>query len=91
MTPEVTDGDPACADDLDRRWRVLTELVWDAAEGFAATDPADAFHFRRDADRFCDRTPPRDDEDVADRYADASDLREAWAGLFVSRLHRTPR
>lgn len=85
------EGEAGCCGRPQEQWRVLTEAVRDSADGFAATDPINASYYRRDAELFCDRQPPHDEEETSERFADAAGLRERWADRFVDRVSRIPR
>ena len=63
-------------------WRDLCETVRDAAEGYAATDPAHAWAYRQEAARFGQSEPPGDAEELARREADALTLRRRWSLRF---------
>ena len=69
----------------------MAESVQDCADGFASTDPLNGSFYRRDAELFCDRSPPRDEDEVLDRCAEAADLRERWGTRFVRRIERIAR
>ena len=77
--------------DADEQWRVLVELVHDSAEGFATTDPDNAFFYRREARKFCSRVAPCFGGELTDRFAEAADLREKWGARLAARVRRKPR
>ena len=72
-------------------WADLRERVRDAAEGFAKIDPNSAASYRRDAERFCDRFGPDDEDELDALRFEAADLRERWARRFMDRLGRIAR
>ncbi|HEX6985769.1 MAG TPA: hypothetical protein VF170_10340 [Planctomycetaceae bacterium] len=84
-------GQAAGGATLEEAWHVLCESVRDCAEGYAATDPSNAYLYRRDAEWFCDKDAPRNDEELLDRHAQAAGLRESWGALFVTNLRRRAR
>lgn len=77
--------------DAEAVWRALAELVRDSADRFASTDPRNGSFYRRDAERFCERLAPHDEEESSGRFAEAAGLRERWGERFVSRLRRIAR
>ena len=77
--------------DTVEQWQLLAEVMHDSAEGFATTDPDNAFFYRREARQFCSRCDPSDDEEVSERYSEAAALRERWSDRFTGRVRRIPR
>ena len=77
--------------DAEGAWQALAESVRDSADGFASTDPRNGSLYIRDAELFCDRHAPPDEDGVCDRFAEAADLRERWGERFVSRIRRIAR
>lgn len=85
------DAQPECRIDAVGVWRNLAESVHDCADGFASTDPSNGSLYRRDAELFCERAAPRDEEEILDRCAEAAGLRELWGSRFVRRIERIAR
>ncbi len=66
------------------RWLELCTGLRELAEGYAATDPSNAWRYRQEVDEFIGLTPPHDAATHALREAEADAIRRRWG----SRLRR---
>lgn len=66
-------------------WRELCETVRDTAEGFAATDPSDAWLYKSEASAFCAQPEPVDRDEFGRLEAEAATLRQRWSERFRKR------
>ena len=60
-------------------WVKLCDSIEQAAEGFAATDAANAWVYRREAHDFACLSPPQTSEELTIREAEAATLRRRWS------------
>ena len=65
-------------------WTALREAVRDLAEGYAVTDPPNAYCYREEAVAFVMRPRPADSAEFLVRQEQAEALRGTWA----TRLRR---
>ena len=68
------EGGPVVADE----WENLRTLIRDMAEGYAATDPTQAFLYRREAFDFWHLEAPTDDYRLKVRRHEAELLKQLW-------------
>lgn len=63
-------------------WRDLCETVRDTAEGFAATDSGVAWLYKAEAEEFCARSAPVNEEELSRLELEATLLRQSWSTRF---------
>ena len=63
-------------------WRELCEAIRDTAEGYAATDPANAWRYREEAAAFCAKGTPADDFELKVREHEAELSKRGWTARF---------
>jgi hypothetical protein len=66
-------------------WRKLREAVRDLADGYAGTDPRNAYRYRDEAAEFCGLLTPADRREFEARQEEAETLRRCWS----ARLRRS--
>lgn len=69
-------------------WMGLRRAVRDLAEGYAGTDPANAYRYREEAVAYLASPRPVDDDEFAARQREADALRQTWAARL--RLGNRP-
>ena len=63
-------------------WWELSDMLIQAAEGFAATDPPNAWVYRQEASDFAVLDPPADADELAALEARAQAIRLGWSDLL---------
>lgn len=66
-------------------WKGLREAIRDMAEGYALTDPPNAYRYREEADRFRNLPEPANTETFMDRQSEAEELRRLWQSRYRKR------